>query len=141
MRVEELLRTDFPHLYETESIDSAIDDLVEHPVHSLPVFDDDDRFIGELSQNALLLEIVGSDELEGDFDLTSVQHLMSSGAETIEPMINRHELTLRPDDHVLEAVDLMYEEDLGTLPVVDANGELVGILTDIAILEHYDELS
>jgi predicted transcriptional regulator len=141
MRVDDLLITDFPHIYEDETIDEAIDDLVENPVHSLPVFSRDNTMIGELSQTELLLEIIGDEEIEGDFDLSSIQHLLSSGASTVQPMVNRHELSVRPDDHVLEAVKLMYDEDLSTLPVEDQDGSFVGIITDIVILEHYDELN
>lgn len=141
MRVDNYLITDFPHIYEDESIDDAIDELVENPIHSLPVFDEDDDIVGELSQTALLLEVIGDDELEGDFDLTSVQHLLSSGSDTVSPMVNRHELSVRPDDHLLDAIELMYDETLSTLPVEDKTGELVGILTDIVILEHHDDIS
>lgn len=141
MQVEELLITDFPHIYEDESVDQAIEELVENPVHSLPVFNQNETIIGELGQNSLLLEIIGDDELEGDFDLASVQHLLSSGSETVSPMVNRHELTVRPTDHILEAIEIMYEEDLSTLPVVSRDGDFQGILTDIVILEHYQELT
>lgn len=140
MRVRDYIVHDFPRVYEDEAIDDVIDDLVEHPTHSLPVFDSSDAFVGEINQTDLLLEIIGDEELEGDFDLASIQHLVSSGADTISPMVNRHELDVHPDDHLLDAVELMYEEDLTTLPIVDSSGELDGILTDITILEHYDEL-
>jgi predicted transcriptional regulator len=139
MRVADFTEDDFPHIYEDDSIDQAIRDLVENPLHSLPVFDHDDEMVGELSQTELLLEIIGDDELEGDFDLTSIHHLLSSDADTVSPMVNRHELSVHPDDHILEAIELMYEEDLSTLPVEDKNG-FIGIITDINVLEHHDEI-
>jgi predicted transcriptional regulator len=95
--------------------------------------------IGELSQTELLLEIIGDDEVEGDFDLASIHHLLSSNADTVAPMINRHELSVHPDDHMVEAIELMYEEDLSTLPVEDKDG-FIGIITDINVLEHHDEI-
>lgn len=139
MWVEDFVETDYPHLHVDESIDDAITDLVENPLHSLPVFTHDETMVGELSQTDLLLEIIGDDEIEGDFDLASIQHLLSSNADTIKPMVNRHELAVRPDDPVLEAIELMYEEDLSTLPVEDTDG-FVGIITDISVLERHDEL-
>ena len=139
MRVEDFVETDYPHLHIDESIDDAITDLVENPLHSLPVFTHDETMVGELSQTDLLLEIIGDDEIEGDFDLASIQHLLSSNADTIKPMVNRHELSVRPDDPILEAIELMYEEDLSTLPVEDTDG-FVGIITDISVLERHDEL-
>ena len=141
MRVADVLITDFPHIYEDTSIQGAVEKLVEHPVHSLPVFTHDETMVGELNQTDLLLEIIGEEEIEGDFDLASIHHLLSSGSDTIKPMVNRHELRVREDDHLVEAIKLLYEKDLGTLPVMAADGGFAGIITDIVILEHYDELS
>ena len=38
--------------------------------------------------------------------------------------------TLRPDDKVEFAADLLAEKDIGALPVVDADGKLLGVLRD-----------
>jgi CBS domain-containing protein len=38
--------------------------------------------------------------------------------------------TLRPDDKVEDAADILADKDIGALPVVDADGKLLGILRD-----------
>ena len=38
--------------------------------------------------------------------------------------------TLRPDDKVEDAADILADRDIGALPVVDADGKLLGILRD-----------
>ncbi len=42
-------------------------------------------------------------------------------------------ITLRPQQSVSEAVDIMSENDLHRLPVVDENGKLVGLVTESII--------
>ena len=44
-----------------------------------------------------------------------------------------HPITLKPDQSVSEAVDLMSENSLHRLPVVDDNGKLLGLITETVI--------
>lgn len=45
--------------------------------------------------------------------------------------VMRHEIvTCRVDDSLERAAQLMWERDLGFLPVVDPRGQLVGVITD-----------
>ncbi|MFE0582241.1 CBS domain-containing protein [Streptomyces sp. NPDC058874] len=48
---------------------------------------------------------------------------------TVHAVCSTEPLTVGPDDHVDEAVDLMRRHALRRLPVRDAGGELVGIVT------------
>ena len=42
----------------------------------------------------------------------------------------RHLVTLRPDDEVLHAVQIMVKHDISGAPVLDKDGKLVGVLTE-----------
>jgi acetoin utilization protein AcuB len=52
---------------------------------------------------------------------------------TVESSMSRHLITVKPDTLLLEAVRLMYLHRFSSLPVVDDNEQLVGILTEIDI--------
>ncbi|MBR4469955.1 MAG: CBS domain-containing protein [Erysipelotrichaceae bacterium] len=45
-------------------------------------------------------------------------------------------ITLRPEQSVSEAVDVMDENNLHRLPVVDGNGKLVGLVTESVIMSN-----
>jgi len=45
-------------------------------------------------------------------------------------IMQREVLTVQPDDLLVEAGKLMWESKIGSLPVVDAEGHLVGIITE-----------
>ena len=47
-----------------------------------------------------------------------------------ELLKNRPVITIGPDDTISTAVQRLIEHDRGSLPVVDAKGELVGIITE-----------
>jgi predicted transcriptional regulator len=50
---------------------------------------------------------------------------------TVESTMSRHLITVKPDTPILEAVRLMYEHRFNSLPVLDDDEQLVGILTEV----------
>ena len=48
----------------------------------------------------------------------------------ISQLMTAHPVTCRPTDSLHEAARLMWDRDVGCLPVVDGDGRLLGILTD-----------
>jgi CBS domain-containing protein len=48
----------------------------------------------------------------------------------IEPLMTKPPITCRTSDMLDHAAKLMWDHDIGVLPVVDARGMLIGILTD-----------
>ncbi len=59
---------------------------------------------------------------------------------TVADMLSSREridlATARPDDRMTAVVALMKEYDISQVPVVDAQGKLVGIVTEVDLLEH-----
>jgi CBS domain-containing protein len=49
---------------------------------------------------------------------------------TVEKTMTRNPLTVKPDDTIIHAAQIMLEHKVGGLPVVDANGKQDGILTE-----------
>src|SRR5258706_6684442 len=52
------------------------------------------------------------------------------GSTLVRDVMSTPVVTLRPDDKVEPAADLLAEKNVGSLPVVDDDGKLVGILRD-----------
>jgi Zn-dependent protease/CBS domain-containing protein len=59
---------------------------------------------------------------------------VSRGVPVSQAMMS-HFLTLRPDTHIDEAVNVLLQTSQGAFPVVDANGSLVGVLDRANILQ------
>ena len=59
---------------------------------------------------------------------------------TVADMLDRRQriglITAHPDDRMTAVVALMREYDVSQVPVVDAEGRLVGIVTEVDLLEH-----
>jgi len=49
---------------------------------------------------------------------------------TVQDVMSKSVITLKPDDTIRTAATLMYENRFGALPVVDAQDHLVGIITE-----------
>jgi CBS domain-containing protein len=52
-----------------------------------------------------------------------------AGDERIDELVRRPPLVVQPDDSLRDAADLMVRQDVGRLPVVDAAGRVIGIVT------------
>ena len=53
---------------------------------------------------------------------------------TIRELIKRDPITIGPDEPVERAARLMHDQKIGCLPVVDAGGQLVGLITETDML-------
>ena len=142
MKIKEIMSKTIPVLTVTDPIKKAIHLLIKVPQSALPVVNNKGKVIGELHQRDLLLLDIGKEEFaekEG-IGFGKLKLLMASRAKTVKDLMTEHELMLSPEDDVQEAAKLLYEENLGTIPIVNSKGKLVGVLTDICILKHYKKI-
>ena len=90
------------------------------------------------------LPVVAHDQLVGIVTLGDVREASPSDASTlsiwelnylwaqlkIEQVMSRQVLTIAPEASVLDAAQIMLDQKVSGLPVVDAQGHLVGIITE-----------
>lgn len=90
------------------------------------------------------LPVVKHDQLIGILSLGDIREAMPSDATslsiwemnglltrlTIEGIMTHEVITIHPEDTIFDAAELMLDHKIGGLPVVDASGELVGMLTE-----------
>ena len=133
MKVQDVMTTDVATTTPDALLKDAAVELVRRRISGMPVVDADRRVLGVLSETDILAkegeEHKGSGFLQwlvdpGDpwvrarFDAVTVDDAMSAPARTIAP-----------DRHVAEAATIMLDEDVNRLPVVDADGTLVGLVS------------
>lgn len=117
----------------------AVEEMLRRRVHSLPVLDASGHVIGMITDRDVRMAL-GPDarqlelaSLEGDALDDPITDWMTHGAATISP-----------DEHVAVACRAIVAARVGALPVVNDDGEVVGILTRSDLLtaaaEVFDEL-
>ncbi|MFJ5831728.1 CBS domain-containing protein [Streptomyces sp. NPDC093089] len=92
--------------------------LDEYGITAVPVVDDDSRPVGVVSEADLLR-----------------RHATKDGPSTAEAMMSSPVVTARPSWTAVEAARLMERHRIKRLPVVDADGRLIGVLSRSDLLQ------
>jgi CBS domain-containing protein len=113
--------------------------LREQRVSAFPVIDDDCRVIGVVSEADLLTKEALDGVIPGVFT-GRFRHQEKTKAEgvTAGELMTSPAVTVGPDEPVTRAARLMYGSRVKRLPVVDAAGKLIGIVTRADVLAIYD---
>lgn len=118
--------------------DASIDDVVDElraQENTLIVRRNGD-VIGEIHEHSLLKVLIPEDRLDeekviGILGLSFDQRYV---AETAEDVMNKHEVTVAPDESLGEIAFLMDREDLRSLAVED-QGDIVGVIHENTVIE------
>ena len=104
-------------------------------VSALPVVDADGKVIGVVSGADMLAKEVPL----GVFDeLVHHKEVHKAAGLTAGDLMTHPAVTVRPEDSVEHAARLMYNLRIKRLPVVDAGGGLVGVISRTDLLAVYD---
>jgi acetoin utilization protein AcuB len=99
----------------------------DYRVRHLPVVQDS-RLVGILSSGDIRRAMPSSATLLSVWEIHALWDKV-----TVESTMSRRLITVKPDTPILEAVRLMYANRFNSLPVLDDNERLVGILTEVDI--------
>ncbi len=102
----------------------------------LMVVDDQNSFVGVLSEGDLIRavlprfeEIMSTSGTLGEALEVFVDKGKTLAVQTIDDLVIRSPLVMRPDDKILKAASFMISKQIRRLPVVDAAGKLVGTVS------------
>src|SRR6516162_6024294 len=116
--------------------------LREYRVSAFPVIDENRRVIGVVSEADLLAKEALAGEHAGiPAAITGVLHhkeYQKAEGVTAGDLMTHPAVTVRPEDTVEHAARLMYTLQVKRLPVVDAGGYLVGIVSRADLLTVFD---
>jgi CBS-domain-containing membrane protein len=106
-------------------------------VSAFPVVDDHEKVIGVVSEADLLAKEAMADPgvLDG---LLHHKEVRKAEGLTVGDLMTHPAVTVRPDDSVEHAARLMYSLRIKRLPVVNAAGGLVGLVTRTDLLAVYN---
>jgi CBS domain-containing protein len=108
----------------TDTISSAHQVMKERAIRRLPVIEND-RLVGIITIGDVR-EASPSDAIS--LSIWELNYLWARL--TVEKTMTRNPLTIKPDDTIIQAAQVMLEHKVGGLPVVDTAGKLLGILTE-----------
>jgi CBS domain-containing protein len=116
--------------------------LRQYRVSAFPVIDDDGKVIGVVSEADLLAKEALADGQAGiPGAVTGLMHHKQqekADALTAGEMMTHPAVTVGPDDTVEHAARMMYTLQVKRLPVVDAGGHLIGIVSRSDVLAVFD---
>jgi CBS-domain-containing membrane protein len=112
--------------------------LRENRVSAFPVLDDEDKVIGVVSEADLLTK----EALNGEPGILDgiLHHRDQQKARgiTAGDLMTHPAATVSPEDTIAHAAQLMYSRKVKRLPVTDAEGHLVGIVSRADVLAVFD---
>lgn len=103
-------------------------------VSALPVLDAQDRVIGVVSEADLLARLATEPEPRAADDGRRRRHVPKAAGLMAAELMTRPAVVIDPDATVREAARQMYERRIRRLPVVNADGRLVGIISRADVL-------
>ncbi len=113
--------------------------LHDRRVSAFPVIDADNKVIGVVSESDLLAKEAFGGSVPGVLQSMTHQHEKARiRGVTAAELMTTPAVTIGPGEPVTSAARLMYSQRVKRLPVVDADGKLVGIVTRADVLAVYD---
>jgi CBS domain-containing protein len=130
--VRDVMTTNVVTLRPDQSFEEAADTLAEHSIGAAPVVDADGKVVGLLRDEDLILSEANLHAptwfnfLGAEFPLPGEQKRMT--AASVEELMATDFPTCTPDDTLGTVAARMHDTDVTHLPIVDADGRLVGII-------------
>jgi len=112
--------------------------LREHRISAFPVVDDDHKVIGVVSEADMLTKEALDDEPGVLAGILHRRDQVKARGVTAGDLMTVAVVTVRPEDSVGHAAKLMYDRRVKRLPVTDAAGHLVGIVSRADVLSIFD---
>lgn len=143
--VSQVMTTEVLTFHPEENIGDAMSTMVERGIDGAPVIGADRNVIGMLTTGDLIVQ-------ETNVHLPTVISLFGASIElpssrkhfeedlrkslglTVREVMEEEVATISPDDTIEQAAFVMYDRQVSRLPVVDADGGLVGIVARVDIL-------
>ena len=103
-------------------------------IPALPVVDDEGRLVGNISEMDLLKNLLPTmeDIMAGEASMEikrMIPNYSSSMGKRVEDMMVKNPISVTPDMHVLNATARMTSHRFRRIPVTDADGKLVGVMS------------
>lgn len=146
-QVANFMTTEVVSFHPGDDVPGAVGRLVERGVDGAPVIDDNGKVVGMLSASDAIIQ-------DAQLDLPTIVTLFGMSAElprgaarfnrdvrkalasTVGELMGNDPVLIDAAASMTEAATLMHDHDISRLPVVDADGRLVGIVARGDVLRY-----
>ncbi len=142
MRVREIMTKDLTAVEKDIPVRELIFILNSADMPSMPIVDAEGKLIGVISEKDLIkaalpgyFEMLHSTSFIPDLNQLS-KKLAQIAHDPIERYMKTDVITISDMDDDLQAADIIIRKNLKSLPVVDKEGRLVGVVRRIDLLRH-----
>lgn len=147
MNVSEIMDRDVVPAHPEDDVQSVVRLLREHELPGVPVVDGDGHVVGIVTESDLILRDEESDlHLPLHIDLMGgvvylgrlknyEERVKRALAGTVADLMTPDPVTVSPDASVQEAARVIAQRRHNRLPVVDGEGQLVGVVTRLDVLD------
>jgi CBS-domain-containing membrane protein len=138
--VREIMTSGVVAAHEQATFKEIVHSLARNRISSVPVIDDDRKVLGVVSESDLLAHVVphGPSPVAASRRIGAARELRRKAqAGTAAELMTSPAVTIHPDASVADAARLAAKARVRRLPVVDADGMLVGIVSRGDLLKTY----
>jgi CBS domain-containing protein len=137
--VAEVMTRDVVSVRASTGYKEIVETLADHAVSAVPVVDDEGRVLGVVSEADLLYKTEYADQPSSRlWERKRVRAARGkAAADTAEDLMTAPAVSIGPLDKVSVAARLMDTESVKRLPVVNSDGQLVGIVSRGDVLRLY----
>ncbi len=128
---EQIMSSPVGTLAPDSSLEEAWKLIKDSKFRHIPILSSQKQLIGIISDRDLLLEAAGL----GMGHKVSRHAQETHGKKAIIDLIKTRVLTASPDTEIREIARILFEEQIGAMPIVNSTGSLVGIITRSDILK------
>lgn len=115
--VEEFMTTDLFTVQKDDIVELVANLIDWRRIRYVPVEDDSKHLVGLVTMRTVFREY------------NDIIHQKTDGSSSVEEIMIKNPITIHPEASILEAIEIMDEQQIGCLPVVK-NNRLVGVITE-----------
>ncbi len=119
-------------------IDASVEEVKEEVegLENTLIVRDGEEVVGEIHENSLLKLLIPQDRIDEEklIGILGLSFDQSYVAEKAEDLMNRHEVTIPPDEDIGEIAFLMDREDVRAIPV-EEDGDIIGVVHENRLIE------
>jgi CBS domain-containing protein len=139
MLVRELMTRELVAVAPATPVKTALGLLTEHKITSMPVLGRNGALRGVVSEADLIRDLVPSDRRAHE---APSEHTWRDRPSHVADVMTAHAITVHPEDDLADAVELLTSTTVKSVPVVEHDGTVVGMLSRsdvVRVLAQADE--
>jgi len=101
------------------------------------IVEENGQLVGEIHENSLLKAFIPEERIDEEsiIGILGLSYDESYNPDKAGDLMNKHEVTIPPDEEIGEIAFLMNEEDIRSIPVQE-NGEIIGVVHENSVVRH-----